>query len=119
MSKGPPIPTPRPKRPVVELDDLPWRPGAGGGGVEPSPCAAVRILDVELSEPISAPTPVVAVPIDSDVRIISNGTVLATLATSVSLDLVACMRDGWRYSGQLTPITMTVGRLTLEGRRLE
>ncbi len=119
MSKGPPIPTPRPKRPVVQLDDMPWGPGAGRGGVEPSPCATVRIHDVELSQAIGAPTPVVAVPIDGVVRIISKGIIVATLPANVSLDLVACMRSGWRYFGHLEPTTTGVGRLTLEGRRLE
>lgn len=117
MTKGPPPQAPRPERPSLPPDRIPWREPQPPDTTGASPCAGTRDATVSLVVPVIAERDVVAVPAGGAVRLIADGTVLAVLGPDLGREIVACMTDGWRYAGRLVPVDEHTGHVTLEARR--
>lgn len=118
MTKGPSPVTHRMPRPKLAADDIPWIESPQPLSSTDAACEGMRSLMVELIVPVVARLQVVAVPLGGDVRVISDGRVVAVLSEQDGSELVRCMAAGWRYSGELTPVRVGVGSVVLEGRRI-
>lgn len=118
MAKGPSPRSPRPERPELLPSDVHWRDNVTPTGTSEPPCARSRTATVVLTEPLAEPLPVVAVAIGGAVRLVSEGTVRATLSTGLGELIIGCMAEGWRYGGTLVPRTETTGEAILEARQL-
>ncbi len=118
MAKGPSPQTPRPERPDLPPESIPWREPQIPDSPGLSPCAQPKDATVEVLEPVATERLVVAVPAGGEVRLVADGTVFAVLDRVLGDELVTCMADGWRYAGRLLPLDQHRARVTLEARRV-
>ena len=118
MTKGPSPQAPRPERPELPRERLPWREPGPGDSPRAAPCATPKEASVALLQPIAGEHAVIAVPVGGAVRLIADGLAMAVLEPALGDEIVTCMAEGWRYAGTLVPLAPHVGRVTLEARRL-